>query len=1006
METLGRRPVAAVRAITPTGLKIQLIGKADDVPGELDGRVLTLREWNRHLISHWPCGDAREPHIERRLTDPRPLPRDGRYGDYQRIAWRALLSGGAEGPPSLDLGASCIPRTLQPTIRRDWDVDSVIAVITSLGAHRGGFDFAYRPPYLRRVTQNPYVRKFHGRTLHRIKNMRIGSGMAAGGYHYECHVFFPHMPVVTEDGTHPTDAQQEFWVDEIVLPALAVACSPSVRQHHPRSFAEVDAKARSRKEIHPSGSAMPMDVRHTIPDTDTDSFWQEVTRRCNRDDGSVYRDVFLVVSGHGLKLFTKRERAEDLQMDFMHHLRQCFYVEEHYMPSADTWIDLGMEDTPDDVHGGVTLLHRTQCLAAWVAKFEAPDHPGTLMRADLFPWALTRDAGSATVELRTTNSWNVRGGLAYHKAYNLNKDMFATLAKGLGPFDLQLLEGLVYDQELMDRWYELNSRGAGTAQHCKRSQLRQVYEQIKERLRSALEDTAGTCFGARQEYRMTMERFGRLTLTTPDVGGLDPETRHRPYHVLSTAEVNRHVTMDLERWLLCLEVLMTQAERGGSGLRPVPHEQQMLNGVMAAAIFQTLQASLGAHRECQNRSLWEKDWKPPHRKRAGVGEGPPNDEDEDAIAERWGLNYRFTVSHYGKAWFADRLILWEGLPVFHPAAMKHLSFNSMGFGRQLRQPNLARRALVKEQCRLRMYRDRLVSAWRGPEDPSVPMDRWNRTMEALKLGAELVLQAYLLEVLAVLRRREASNVEVHFDDMISKDAKAGLVGLSLRRLASWMGRAPHIALVKTATRNGTSVLGKYLQGNWGERLDGLLATRDQSDAHRKLRGWHHSPFRALKDRLRGMALEVMGETRADHFELITSQTFQRHLWIIPQYDLDKLSVLRKPSKHNSQESAEAIAMMDDWERTNWIVPQLPPERWEDLRDVERDELRNLHVDELSRQARRRLKARLTLGASLAVMSEGRAGTTYRGLVQDPECFGVDLVLHRAKEFQETVEMEA
>jgi hypothetical protein len=122
--------------------------------------------------------------------------------------------------------------------------------------------------------------------------------------------------------------------------------------------------------------------------------------------------------------------------------------------------------------------------------------------------------------------------------------------------------------------------------------------------------------------------------------------------------------------------------------------------------------------------------------------------------------------------------------------------------------------------------------------------------------------------------------------------------------------------------------------------------------------------------------------------------------------LDKLSVLRKPSKHNSQESAEAIAMMDDWERTNWIVPQLPPERWEDLRDVERDESRNLHVDELNRQARRRLKARITLGATLAVMSEGRAGTTYRGLVQDPECFGVDLVLHRAKEFQETIEMEA
>ncbi len=92
-------------------------------------------------------------------------------------------------------------------IERTWDVDSFIALATSLAIHRHGFRLAYRPPYLRRITQNPYVR-FRGKTLHKVKNLRLGQGVASGGYHYDCHIFFPNMPLRVVNGTHLTDQEQ------------------------------------------------------------------------------------------------------------------------------------------------------------------------------------------------------------------------------------------------------------------------------------------------------------------------------------------------------------------------------------------------------------------------------------------------------------------------------------------------------------------------------------------------------------------------------------------------------------------------------------------------------------------------------------------------------------------------------------------------------------------------------------------------------------------------------
>lgn len=229
------------------------------------------------------------------------------------------------------------PEHSELEIQRRWDFDSVIARVTSLAVHRDGFDLAYRPSYLQRVTQNPYVR-FRGKILHWIKYQRFRRGLAAGGFNHDCHIFFPHLAVSNRKATHLTDRQQKAWVDRIMLPTLRESCPNNILQHHPRSFANIDARASARRELHPMGHQQAMDVQYHVPELYLERFWEAIERRCGGEDLAEFRDLFLLVSGHGLKLFTKRDHCEQVLANVLQRLDRCFHTEERYMPAAEYWI--------------------------------------------------------------------------------------------------------------------------------------------------------------------------------------------------------------------------------------------------------------------------------------------------------------------------------------------------------------------------------------------------------------------------------------------------------------------------------------------------------------------------------------------------------------------------------------------------------------------------------------------------------------------------------------------
>ena len=61
-----------------------------------------------------------------------------------------------------------------------------------------------------------------------------------------------------------------------------------------------------------------------------------------------------------------------------------------------------------------------------------------------------------SVKLNKGNQLYNKGGLAYHKLYNLNKDIFACPIKEHGPFSNIYLEALGLSKSYMEQWFTAN----------------------------------------------------------------------------------------------------------------------------------------------------------------------------------------------------------------------------------------------------------------------------------------------------------------------------------------------------------------------------------------------------------------------------------------------------------------------------------------------------------------------------------------------------------------------
>ncbi|KAK4948231.1 hypothetical protein LTR28_007455, partial [Elasticomyces elasticus] len=124
-----------------------------------------------------------------------------------------------------------------------------------------------------------------------------------------------------------------------------------------------------------------------------------------------------------------------------------------------------------------------------------------------YRWGLTRDCQTASVELSRRNSFRATAGVAYNKAYDLHKNLFATPIKRYTPFDNLQYQGLAYSTALIEDMYYKNFKFSRKEMPNKRPSLKKTYRHTKRRLRGALGASTGTDFGIRQEHRISYDTF-------------------------------------------------------------------------------------------------------------------------------------------------------------------------------------------------------------------------------------------------------------------------------------------------------------------------------------------------------------------------------------------------------------------------------------------------------------------------------------------------------------------
>ena len=709
---------------------------------------------------------------------------------------------------SAEVFAQAEQRT-EPWVRRSYDVDSFFARVTTLAVHWQGFRLAYCPPYLQTITQDPYV-TFQARRIHTTKQLRLGSGVTSAGFGYETYVFFPYMPQRVK-GRHATyhvnKEQQQVWIDEIILPALRSTCDAQVCARHPGSFEDATCKAQVKQEAYglPLGA---IDVSYPVPFQHLASFWSAVCRHA--DNHPLFKDAFLVVQGHDLKHYTSRSTPAEARDDFLDHLHGCFQFREDYFPPEDCWVDFGIEETPvGDTSQAITLLRKTGCLEHWAQAFHDPDKSAAGVQEARYPWFLTQDAGSMSVQVRPRNSLHQKGGIAYPKAYNLIKNLFSTPLKRHGTFLNPHFEALGFSQSNLAKWYEANHKGSSSAHQRKHQQLVGQYNATKIRLHAALkaaenpdyrppprhhgrrahdplstrdgddQPTVGSSengeaptevlptasrhrardFGARQECRMSLTRFRNMTFDAVDDSRSAPSSTLT--HVNDGSPPHDPSAPHLPYWILptveVLRFIAMTTNRWLLHLEVIIAKLEPGGGDLTAmttedehtygvVVMALLRTLVLSFRGQDPRAIQHRAlWRDDWTVRVD------DDGDSGTPTTRLGLGYRSSMVKYGMVWVREDIMRWFPLPYFSPDALERLGLtrSNNAFQKSFRRPKIA--SLLNEHHQFNTRWRNWCAQYFGVYQNQRRLKAW--VEKTAELAAQLVVREYNLEVFDILAHR-------------------------------------------------------------------------------------------------------------------------------------------------------------------------------------------------------------------------------------------------------------
>ncbi|KAJ4130630.1 hypothetical protein NW754_009683 [Fusarium falciforme] len=446
--------------------------------------------------------------------------------------WEKALSGGAV-PPVLSMAKS---HQLDEEVTAQFDVDSVLAEVSSLQAFRG-FRFSYYPRPQRNL-QKPIHVQFHGKQLHLCRHIRFGEALFAHDIHI--YIAFPRMPLINE--TFLTEEQHALWIDGIVLPSLRGILPPTSMQHFPATWAIGASQMRAKHNEHRTldiGGTNP--IHYAVNEASTLGLWEAMLSRLSDPRFSMFRGMFIVFEMYGTKLTWTGTSFSDLRDNVLSALDKS--IDRRYLIPEKTYFDVGKETI-----SRAARVHwwKTCCLQHWLDS--ADPQAGCSRRTH--PVSGTRDA--ASMNMSPPQKHFLHPHVVYAQRYNSYKEL--SDARKTFPFTNRNIESMLIPHNLLQLWSKAGGAHWRTAyvdeQVAKAG--KRSYSNSKQRLNLAFRDSQTASLGTREEYRVQMEVFEILDLDSQPFCHTEP----RPYFSIPTTEALSFLRWDLNRWLGALDYLL------------------------------------------------------------------------------------------------------------------------------------------------------------------------------------------------------------------------------------------------------------------------------------------------------------------------------------------------------------------------------------------------------------------------------------------------------------------
>lgn len=317
--------------------------------------------------------------------------------------------------------------------------------------------------------------------------------------------------------------------------------------------------------------------------------------------------------------------------------------------------------------------------------------------------------------------------------------------------------------------------------------------------------------------------------------------------------------------------------------------------------------------------------------------------DDDQTPKDWhnqlGLGFKQTMKQYGIVWLRADQLLWEGLPLFQPKLLEKLPLTKNLFYASFHVVPELGKLLTEREYRWAKFRRWCVPAattYREFQaDPTSSKKREVAQLEYVAIfsvTSEAILQSYFHCVIDTLIARarkcpdfpkSAPGAKARLLRPLDVAEAKGLRGLNYAIVQKMLRVEPRIAFARPArTAAGKNNIFHQYQnsGSWIDRIRGLFLFDDIGTSTRR---WDTAAFRTLTRHIYSIFSQELGDpARRQFLDFHVDHAAQR-LFIIPQYDLDKLSVLLKPNRGHGQDRQDLIRTLDPLDKTNWYCAAFP-----------------------------------------------------------------------------------